>query len=104
MQSTRFIVRLLRWLKRPSNVIEIQGSFLMSAIAKTASSFSLLEKWRNARELFNREYEHIRTVALGLVEFWRTRKTPPAAHQSLIRLFCATGGKSNDFISWFVSL
>jgi hypothetical protein len=79
----------------------------MSVVAKVeskAESQSLLDRFRDARALFDREPEHIRNVALGFVEFWRTRKTPQAAYQSMIRLFCVTGGKSNDFISRCLSL
>ncbi|HZR76040.1 hypothetical protein [Bradyrhizobium sp.] len=70
----------------------------MSAIAK-AEPLSLLGKYRSLRALFRNEYQHIRNVALGFIAFWRTRKTPMDAYQSMIRLFCVTGGKSNDFIS-----
>jgi hypothetical protein len=75
----------------------------MSVVAK-AESQSLLHRFRSARSMFHQEYEHFRNVALGFVEFWRTRKTPMVAYQSMIRLFCVTGGKSNDFISWCLSL
>lgn len=75
----------------------------MSAIAK-AESHSLLERYRSARAMFSREYDHFRNVALGFIEFWRTRKTPQSAYQSMIHLFCVTGGKSNDFISRCLSL
>lgn len=74
------------------------------SIVANAESPSLLERFRSARALFNREYEHFRNVALGLIEFWRTRETPPSAYQSMIRLFCVTGGKSNDFLSRCFSL
>ena len=36
---------------------------------------------------------------LGMVTFWITGKTPADAYQSMVTLFCATGGKSNDVIS-----
>src|ERR1700733_2257366 len=75
----------------------------MSAMAK-AESPSLLERYRSARALFSQEYQHFRNVALGFIEFWRTRKTPLDAYQSMIRLFCVTGGRSNDFISRCLSL
>ncbi len=75
----------------------------MSVGAK-AEPHSLLERYRSARALFDREYEHFRNVAFGFMEFWRTRKTPQVAYQSMIRLFCVTGGQSNDFISWCLSL
>ena len=64
----------------------------MSAIAK-AEPHSLLERYRSLRANVRTEYHHIRNVALGFIEFWRTRKTPMEAYQSMIRLFCVTGGK-----------
>jgi hypothetical protein len=75
----------------------------MSVVAK-AESQSLLRRFRSVRSMFHQEYEHFRNVVLGFIEFWRTRKTPVAAYQSMIRLFCVTGGKSNDFISSCLSL
>ncbi len=35
----------------------------------------------------------------GLRHFRRTGETPEPAHQSMIRLFCASGGKFNDWLS-----
>lgn len=75
----------------------------MSTIAK-AEPHSLLEKYRSVRAIYRSEYQHIRNVALGFIAFWRTRKTPMEAYQSMIRLFCVTGGKSNDFISRCLSV
>jgi hypothetical protein len=75
----------------------------LSAIAK-AEPLSLLGRYRKMRATFNGEYAHLRNVAWGFIEFWRTRQTPQAAYQSMIHLFCVTGGKSNDFISRCLSL
>jgi hypothetical protein len=43
-------------------------------------------------------------VALGALEFFRKGSTPDNAYQSMIRLFCATGGRSNDAISKILSI
>src|SRR5579872_2366406 len=43
-------------------------------------------------------------VALGALEFIRKGSTPDNAYQSMIRLFCATGGRSNDAISKVLSI
>jgi hypothetical protein len=42
-------------------------------------------------------------VVWGWVAFAVTGKTPPDAHQGMVRLFCRTGGRSNDLVSWMVS-
>jgi len=43
-------------------------------------------------------------IALGALKFLRKGSTPDNAYQSMIRLFCATGGRSNDAISKFISV
>ncbi|MDB5764025.1 MAG: hypothetical protein JWQ21_3020 [Herminiimonas sp.] len=42
-------------------------------------------------------------LAYGLVWFRLTGKTPSVAYQSMVRLFCQTGGISNDVMSRLVS-
>lgn len=43
--------------------------------------------------------QHYLKMLLGMIAFRITHKTPAKAYQSMIALFCATGGKSNDAIS-----
>lgn len=43
-------------------------------------------------------------IILGFIVFVYKNDTPKGAHQSLINLFCVTGGYSNAFFSWIVSL
>jgi hypothetical protein len=38
-------------------------------------------------------------LLFGLIVYWFTGKTPALAHQSMIWMFCLTGGRSNDFLS-----
>lgn len=45
-----------------------------------------------------RHRRHWKTVWRGAKEYWRTGDTPDQAYQSLIALYCATNGRSNDFI------
>lgn len=40
----------------------------------------------------------------GMVTFAVRRVTPPAAYQSMIQLFCITGGRSNDWLSKAIAL
>lgn len=51
-------------------------------------------------------WPHIRTVIDGVESYWKSGKhiTPPAAYQSLIRLFCDTQGASSDFFHELVKL
>jgi hypothetical protein len=56
---------------------------------KSAGIFELVMFFKNALQL-----------ALGIVVFTFTRKTPHASYQSMISLFCQTRGLSNDIISW----
>ncbi|MBI3544180.1 MAG: phytanoyl-CoA dioxygenase family protein, partial [Deltaproteobacteria bacterium] len=44
------------------------------------------------------------SVARGAMVYSRTSKTPEPSYQSMIRLFCATKGLSNDALSWALSL
>jgi hypothetical protein len=41
---------------------------------------------------------------LGSAAFLRSGRTPPFAYQSMIQLFCATGGASNDAMSSMLSM
>lgn len=41
---------------------------------------------------------HWKRVWKGAKEYWRTGETPDDAYQSMIALYCATNGISNDFI------
>jgi Phytanoyl-CoA dioxygenase (PhyH) len=43
-------------------------------------------------------------LVLGAIQFWNQGQTPPAAYQSLIHLFCQSGGSTNDWLSRLVSL
>jgi hypothetical protein len=43
-------------------------------------------------------------VACGVVRYWLTGRTPPAAHQALIRLFCWSRGRSNDCMAAALAL
>lgn len=43
-------------------------------------------------------------LALGMLRYGISRATPPAAYQSMIQLFCITGGRSNDCLSRAISL
>lgn len=45
----------------------------------------------------------VKTLAGGLRRFRNSGVTPKAAHNSLISLFCKTGGASNDFIHGFIA-
>lgn len=42
---------------------------------------------------------HIGRLLLGIVAFSVTGRTPDYAYQSMIRLFCMSGGRSNDLLS-----
>ncbi|MEO8206536.1 MAG: phytanoyl-CoA dioxygenase family protein [Chthoniobacterales bacterium] len=42
-------------------------------------------------------------LLIGIVAFMISKQTPPFAYQALIRLFCRTGGRTNDFLSAFIS-
>ena len=53
--------------------------------------------------LFPRLWSTI-SLILGAVQYLLHGRTPPAAYQSLITLFCKTGGSSNDSLSLLVSL
>jgi hypothetical protein len=57
-----------------------------------------------ALKSFFRHRDHYLTVLRGIFTYWRTNNTPDAVTQSLISLFCATGGESNDIISRGISL
>jgi hypothetical protein len=39
----------------------------------------------------------------GIVVYFLSKKTPPFSYQALIRLFCRTGGRTNDRLSSFIS-
>jgi hypothetical protein len=65
-----------------------------------AGPLTLLEIMRS----FVRHRDHYLTVLRGVFTYWRTRNTPDTVTQSLISLFCATGGRSNDIISRGISL
>src|SRR5262245_56915661 len=54
---------------------------------------------RGAVKSFLRHRDKYVAVIRGIVTSWWTNKTPDAAHQSMISLFCATGCESNDLIS-----
>ena len=43
-------------------------------------------------------------LILGFVVFLVTGRQQERAYQAMIGLFCRTGGKSNDFISYVISL
>jgi hypothetical protein len=43
-------------------------------------------------------------LAAGMVRFWVDGRTPNSAYQGMVRLFCLTGGTSNDALSRLVSL
>lgn len=43
-------------------------------------------------------------LLFGLFYFTFKRETPPSSYQSLVSLFCATGGYSNEMISYFISI
>jgi len=43
-------------------------------------------------------------VAAGWIGFLISGRTPAAAYQAMIRLFCATGGRSNDWMSRAISV
>lgn len=43
-------------------------------------------------------------VTLGMLAFWWRRVTPGWAAQSMIRLFCTTGGRSSDILAAMVRL
>ncbi|MEI9804957.1 MAG: phytanoyl-CoA dioxygenase family protein [Pseudolabrys sp.] len=43
-------------------------------------------------------------LAMGALRFCKDGRTPDSAYQSMIRLFCATGGASNDAMSSFLSV
>lgn len=43
-------------------------------------------------------------LLIGAIAYLITRKTPAFAYTSMVKLFCATGGYSNDWISRFVGL
>jgi hypothetical protein len=58
---------------------------------------------RTALRSFLRHREQYLSVISGVFTHWRTQKTPDAAYQSMISLFCATQGESNDLISRFFS-
>ena len=70
----------------------------MSAITEggtTSDSTGVRAAIRN----FVRIGRHYLTMLLGMIAFQLTGRTPAGAYQSMIALFCATGGKSNDVIS-----
>jgi hypothetical protein len=54
--------------------------------------FSLLRTLRDATYLL-----------AGLAVYFFSKQTPPFAYQALIRLFCRTGGRTNDLLSSFIS-
>jgi len=43
-------------------------------------------------------------LAAGMIRFWIDGHTPSSAYQGMVRLFCLTGGISNDALSRLVSL
>jgi hypothetical protein len=43
-------------------------------------------------------------LVCGALEHWMTGRTPKRAYHAMVALFCATGGKSNDAISKWISL
>ncbi len=47
--------------------------------------------------------KHAMRLMTGVARFSFTGKTPPAAYQSLIQLYCETGGRSNDLLHALVS-
>ncbi|CAN0490728.1 unnamed protein product, partial [Phaeothamnion confervicola] len=42
-------------------------------------------------------------LAAGIVVYFFRKSTPPFAYQTLIRMFCQTGGRANDFLSSLIS-
>ena len=51
-------------------------------------------------------WRHIKSVIEGVESYWKSKnhETPPEAYQSLIRLFCDTGGASSDFFHELVKM
>lgn len=43
-------------------------------------------------------------LVMGMLTYSSNRVTPPAAYQSMIQLFCMTGGRSNDWLSKVIAL
>jgi hypothetical protein len=43
-------------------------------------------------------------LVAGIVTYWVTAKTPQKSYQAMIRLFCSTRGRSNDFLSAIITL
>lgn len=43
-------------------------------------------------------------LAAGLLRYWRSGVTPAGAYQAMIRLFCVSGGRSNDFLAGVMRL
>jgi hypothetical protein len=39
----------------------------------------------------------------GIAVYFFSKQTPPSSYQALIRLFCRTGGRTNDLLSSFIS-
>jgi hypothetical protein len=74
----------------------------MSINTDTRDGFGQLN-FRTALKSFVQHRDHYLTVLRGAFTHWRTRKTPDSVTQSLISLFCATGGVSNDLISRGIS-
>jgi hypothetical protein len=74
----------------------------MSINTDTRDGFGPLS-FRGALKSFLRHREQYLTVMRGVFTHWLTRRTPDAAAQSMISLFCATQGEANDLISRFFS-
>ncbi|WP_280154586.1 phytanoyl-CoA dioxygenase family protein [Piscinibacter sp. XHJ-5] len=57
-----------------------------------------------ALRTFVRSLVNLARFPLALLRYRRTGATDPWAHQALIQLFCATGGRFNDFLSAAIRL
>ena len=43
-------------------------------------------------------------LVYGLFYYWFTKRTPAQAHLAMIRLFCLSSGRTNDWLSWLITL